>query len=430
MPTDPFWGIAQHHVLTLEDGLDLGRLENSFKKLTRKHPILRRYFVKEEKGWTQYEQETAFHSILVKDLTDVAEKDRKARYLEIEQEMLADLRLDSAPLMRIAVTKLGKNSYELLVLIHMLLTDGTTSGLVNAELLDYYLHPEKEVQEDRRYDTYVKDVSNLEKSGILDEHRRFWNKHVEGKPLVCPVDKEEGPDIVSSESVSIFKNLIADFGVETGWKRDNFFYFHMIGLYRCLARWTGETNPAVVFRLHRRNMGFKTDFSNVVGRFAGEVPLRMAIEAGKSPAEQVRLFQTFFKEIPAGGLTYELLAYNGLLPPARKVSPIVLNYQPYKVMLELPQEILDTLKVRQFESPDHTRFYQFDFIIRENADQLVTIIKYSKNQYNDSTVENFMNEWRQETKAVLTEDASKTAAAGRDTGHVRDENMQIAKGVI
>lgn len=428
MPNDPFWGIAQHHVLTTDNELDLERLEDSFRKLIKKHPMLRRYFIKEEKGWTQYEQETAFHPILVKDLTDVAEKDWKMHFGEIEREMLAGLRLDAAPLMRIAVAKLGKNSYELLVLVHMLLTDGITSGIVNAELLYYYQHPDKEVHEDRRYDAYVKDAANLEKSEVVDEHRRFWSKHVEGQPLVCPVDKEGGPDIVSSEAVSVFKNLVADFGVETGWKRDNFFYFHMIGLYRCLAKWAGNESPAVVFRLHRRNTGFEGDYSNTVGRFAGEVPLRMTLESGKSATEQAKLFQKLFREVPAAGLTYELLAYKGLLPPARKISPIVLNYQPFKVMSELPQEILDTLKVRQFESPDHTRFYQFDFIIRENADQLVTIIKYSKNQYHESTIENFMNAWRHETRAVLTEDAVKSAVPG--TERVEDKNAQIVKSVL
>jgi len=174
----------------------------------------------------------------------------------------------------------------------------------------------------------------------------------------------------------------------------------MVGLYRYLAKWTGNKNPVAAFRLHRRNIGQQNDYLDVAGRFAGEIPLRLSLESEVS--EQVGLFQNLFRKIPSGGLTYEILAYQGLLPVARNVSPIVVNYQPYS-MSSLPQDILDTLKVRQFESSEHDRFYQIDLIVRENKDQIVIIAKYSRNQFEDSTIENIVHEWRQMTEAVISE---------------------------
>lgn len=425
MGEDPFWGIAQHHIMTIEDELDLGRLENSFKKLVQKHPVLKRYFIKRDGGWAQYEQEAALSSIVFKDLSLFDEHEKKTHLLKTEQELLESLKVDSAPLMKVAAFRYGKGRYKLMILIHMLITDGITSMLMNKELLHYYRYPEEIVHPDRRYDDYVREASALEGSGALEDHLKFWQKHVQGEPLVCPLDKQEGDDIMSSEEVLVFKYGFHDFGIEADSKMYNFFYFLMVGLYRHLSKWTGSGVPVVVFRLHRRDTGFKGDYSDVAGRFAGEVPLRMPVDPAASVEEQVKRFQELFREIPSGGLTYEMLAYKGLLPAARQVSPIVVNYQPF-VSADLPQEVLDTLEVKQFESPNHTRFYQLDLIIRVNMHQITVIIKYSRHHYNDVTIRNFMSEWKQSTIAVLADNEQGLVPACNDVLHITDKGPQDA----
>jgi len=242
---------------------------------------------------------------------------------------------------------------------------------------------------------------------------------------VCPLDKREGDDIISSEEMLVFKYGFHDFGIEADSKMYNFFYFLMVGLYRHLSKWTGSGVPVVVFRLHRRDTGFKGDYSDVAGRFAGEVPLRMPVDPAASVEEQVKRFQELFREIPSGGLTYEMLAYKGLLPAARQVSPIVVNYQPF-VSADLPQDVLDTLEVKQFESPNHTRFYQLDLIIRVNMHQITVIIKYSRHHYDDVTIRNFMSEWKQSTIAVLADNEQGLVPACNDVLHIADESPQDA----
>jgi len=223
MGTDPLWGIAQHHALNMEDGLDLERLKNSFKKVIQKHPVLRRYFTPERGEWIQYEQESPVERIDFYDLTGLDEEERKKRLSVIEQELIADLKIDSAPLMRVAVAQYEKSKYELIILTHMLITDGLTSLLLNKDLLDFYWHPEKISQNDSRYDSYVKEVADLEKSEVLKDHREFWNKQVLGQPMMCPIDKSDGPDIISSEKVFVSKFTFHNIGIDTEVKRNKFF---------------------------------------------------------------------------------------------------------------------------------------------------------------------------------------------------------------
>ncbi len=82
------------------------------------------------------------------------------------------------------------------------------------------------------------------------------------------------------------------------------------------------------------------------------------------------------------------MAQEKLLPFAHEVSPIRLNYQPYK---SLGQTAIT--KTHLFEPPEHKRLYLWDLIVRKEENHLLIIVRYSNRLHRRSTIKNFVEEW-------------------------------------
>jgi hypothetical protein len=176
-----------------------------------------------------------------------------------------------------------------------------------------------------------------------------------------------------------------------------------VGLYRLLAKRVPGDDPVIAHRMNRRYLSSIGEYGDVVGRFAGDLPLRFSVTSPSSAREQIRKFQALLQSLPMGALTYEIMALEGMMPPPRALSPIVLNHQPWEVQVAAPHLTIET-KSHQFELSSYERLYKLDFVFRLKKDLLVLIVKYSENLHTLETIKKLSAELIETVRQVVLEE--------------------------
>ncbi|HDN26375.1 MAG TPA: SDR family NAD(P)-dependent oxidoreductase, partial [Thioploca sp.] len=394
--TDPVFHIVQH--LQWEaDEFEFKRFEQSLQKVSDKHATLRLSFMKKAEEWIQREHENVPITVGYEDLTHCGDNTTEQRLLEIEQALHSKLQIHSPPLWACSVVAFRSGQIKVIMVIHHLIADGVTLSIINKDCLEFYYDPEKEVIErGPGYASYVTEMRQLEESALIKDHLEFWQAQISEGGITCPTDFQKGPNNLACEEKYDAIHSLVDLGIDRSKAKSQLFDYFCVGLYQYLGKWTNHKKPVIVHRLHRRNMGLKEQYHDVIGWFAGNVPLSLNVE--QPLCEQILSFQKQRREMPMDGVTYEILSNQGLLPSAEEVGPITLNYQPESFASKgLNQEI------NLFESPAHDRLHLLNVIMNVKGDRLKVIVRYSNNFHNPSTIEKFVQQWMQTTKEVILE---------------------------
>ncbi len=394
--TDPVLHIVQR--LQWEaDEFDFKRFEQSLQKVSDKHAALRLSFMETAGEWVQREHENVSIKVGYEDLTSCDDNTTEQRLLEIEQALHSKLQIHSAPLWGCSVVAFRSGQIKVIMVIHHLIADGVTLSIINKDCLEFYHNPDKEVIKiGPGYASYVTEMKQLEESALIKDHLEFWQAQISEGGITCPTDFQKGPNNLACEEKYDTIHSLVDLGINNSKEKSQLFDYFCVGLYQYLGKWTNHKKPVIVHRLHRRNMGLKEQYHDVIGWFAGNVPLSLNVE--QPLCEQILSFQKQRREMPMDGVTYEILSNQGLLPSAEEVGPITLNYQPESFASKgLNQEI------HLFESPAHDRLHLLNVIMNVKGDRLKVIVRYSNNFHNRSTIEKFVQQWMQTTKEVILE---------------------------
>jgi FkbH-like protein len=395
--TEPVWHIVQHLQIT-EPEFQVKRFEQSLQKLIDNHAVLRFSFLRKEGVWVQQEHEKVSIAVGYEDLSVSDDKTIQQRVLEIEQTLNNQLQIHAPPLLACTVAAIKPGQYRVIMVIHHLIADGVSLSLMHREWFDIYQNPDKQSLKENKlsYADYVTEMNWLEKSTPIKTHLAFWQAQIRSMEMVCPTDYQKGPNNIASQETYETIQSWLDLGIDISKVKSQLFDYIVVGLYQCLATWTNHKMPVITHRLHRRNMDLQEQYTEVVGWFAGDIPLSLNVEQAVS--EQIVNLQKQLREVPMGGVTYEILTNQGLLPPAYEVGPIRLNYQPVSLMPLLKNVELAS---HLFESPTHDRLYWLDIVMRVNQAHFQVILRYSKNLHNQNTIEKLVQEWLLLIKGVI-----------------------------
>ncbi|GAX60235.1 polyketide synthase/nonribosomal peptide synthetase [Candidatus Scalindua japonica] len=394
---DPVWYIVQSYKTHFNEGFEIGRFKDSLQRVVNKHAVLRNTFLLEKGKWTQYEQENTEPSVIYEDVSNLDDNAKRKRFKDIERKLNRMLKIHTAPLLSCGVAALGEGQYQVIFVIHHLIADGASIELVRKELFEFYQNPEMNIGEiDRQYAKYVDELFQLERNGVIVDHEKFWSKRIEGIQRKFPVDFNNGPNNIASEKEYSARYSFAELGVEDSRQKSSFFDYLSVGLYHCLSKWSKQKKLVITHRLHRRDTGLNGQYHNAMGWFAGDVPISLAFEQETSVRGLIQDFKEKYRQIPMGGVTYEILSNQGLLPYAHEIGPVRLNYQP-----EINTSNIKNVETHIFESPGHDRLYLLDLIVRMRKDHLVLIARYSRNKYRHITIKKLVSEWMQMTKLII-----------------------------
>lgn len=399
----PLWGINAQVKFRTETPMDLSRFKHAYEKLIQTHTVLRLTF----SGSTRAPEisETVQADIPIEAISDMDRARQKTRLAEIEGELAAGIHIESAPLMRLKLVETSENEYVLVSAIHMLIADGRTFEIFMESLFRSYFQEERPVAEKTDgYLDYLKALRQIENSSKLNDHKKFWIGQVPSAPHRFPLNGAGGRPMVGNETVSVVSLTFDDLGITSRKQLGRLFYTVSTGLYAALGDRTGNNNPVIFHRLHRRNLNHYGVFADAAGRFAGDFPLCLPLTeqvGGKGGDEKwlIDAFQEKFSQVPLQGLTYELLTDKREIE-VDESGFLLLNFQP-----DIPRlNGLVDIKWRQYESGSLERRYLMDLIVRVKKTSLTIISKYSENVLKKETADEFVAAWTDRIKTLVSKD--------------------------
>jgi acyl transferase domain-containing protein/ubiquinone/menaquinone biosynthesis C-methylase UbiE len=384
---NPVWHIVHSVRMKLDGGLDLQRLKACLQQLVARHASLRNSFKRENGSWFQEEGDTYSVPVFLVHGSglDTHQRNDLVKTLRSELHTCVDGR--TRVNLSCGVVDLGNFRYQFILVLQHLVADGLSMLRLQRDLFESYLNSESEPLKpvaDNRIYTYLEEIEARLTPAVLNEHKKFWQTHIDSPRYSIPSDQEhtvEFLDDVASESEYRVKVPMSAFGWPASRSKREFF-LHLSGaLYQCLSAWAGLPDIVVAHRLHRRNIGSKNDFSDVLGWFAGDVPIKVTVNPKDPLSETAATFRDRFASVSMGGLSYEMLANAGDIPHCHEVCPVRLNYFPGGLVMDDVETEFD-----KFEAPSHRRLYVLDLIVSPNETECLFLVRYSRKCFPEASM--------------------------------------------
>jgi natural product biosynthesis luciferase-like monooxygenase protein len=286
---NPHTGIdIEQLVCSLPETVDVDALRYACQRLVDRHPVLRTSL-----SWEKLERpiqsvhaqvEAPFHLI---DLTTLEPDGRKQRFDGFfEEDRIAGIRLDQAPLCRFTLIKLGNTDFTLIITFHHVAMDGRSfPRILNEVFNDYDARREGksiDFPEGKAYTDYLTWLDNLD----LDKAERFWRDYLRGFVLANQVPEldpsateETGRDeeeiVLSVETTEALRALA---------KREQITLNTVVQGAWALMLSRYSASGDVVFGATRACRNFAPDTADMVGTFINTLPVRVHVEGNEQIA--------------------------------------------------------------------------------------------------------------------------------------------------
>ncbi|MCD9188135.1 MAG: amino acid adenylation domain-containing protein [Pyrinomonadaceae bacterium] len=406
-------------LLHLKGDLQFDALQKAFRALIDRHASLRTRFTEIEGEPYQIVENRIGFEIGIEDR-------RGANRNEIEKEIKAEagkgFDLKKAGFLRVRMWQTGEKEYELLIVIHHIITDGWSMGIIVRHLAEYYRRfiQEKtaEISLDYgaenllpTYGDYAEwQIAQLEE-GRFDEALKFWKDELQGIG--------EGSSIAYDLSRSVnptneggLKNFDLDEETSENLKRianEQGATLYMVlaaALKILLWRYSGEQDISIGTPVANRG---NEETSGIVGFFVNTLVIRSKIDPENT-------FNEFLDQVKAKTLSaldaqqipFEKLVeilhperdWNGI--PFIKVMLILQNFALEKI--ELPN-----LEIRPTETYSGKAKLDLVFNLHEENDRICGNIEFSKELYKTESIERLAKQFTNLLKN-LSESNLKTIA--------------------
>ncbi|NSL85714.1 amino acid adenylation domain-containing protein [Chitinophaga sp. Mgbs1] len=330
----PEAGAAYHMpgIFELQGQPDIAALNNAFATLINRHEILRSVFREQESGEVRQvilAPDSIFSSIPVMENADEA-----MLAAAITAAVNRPFDLSAGPLLRTALYHNGKGKYILLYVMHHIISDGWSVGIMLKELITLYnsfrtgSRPELSPLKLQYRDYAAWQQSRLHEEDGAD--RSWWQQQLSGvlPVLEMPADRPRpalksynGGSTSMEISAAVLQSLKA-----TGSKEGNTLFMQLLtAVYVLLHRYSGQDDIIIGSPVAGRN---HADLEDQLGLFLNTLPLRMQLN-------------------PAGSFTE-------LLQQVRRLTLDAFAHQQYPF-----EEMLDSLQL----TPDLSRSPLFDVMI-------------------------------------------------------------------
>ncbi|MFB1485352.1 amino acid adenylation domain-containing protein, partial [Corallococcus sp. RDP092CA] len=197
-------------VLRLKGSLDVMALEQSFTELVRRHESLRTSFHVVNGQATQVIHLAVSLPLAVINLSDIPEPERHEEVRRLaDEEAVHPFQLATGPLLRVKLLKLDEEEHILLLVMHHIVSDGWSMGVLVREMAAFYesfangrtpVLPELPVQ----YADYAGWQRGWLQGEVLEKQLGYWKRQLTGAPsaLELPTDRPR-PAVQTSNGGSV-----------------------------------------------------------------------------------------------------------------------------------------------------------------------------------------------------------------------------------
>jgi amino acid adenylation domain-containing protein len=362
-------------VLLRQSGpLDLSALERALNEIIRRHEVLRTTYAEVAGEPAQHVQAAAALALSLKDFSDLppAESEAKARE-EARAEARRPFDLSQAPLLRARVLRLGSEEHLILLLMHHVVIDPWSLGVMLRELSSLYAAytrgepstlPELQLQ----YADYARWERAWLGSEALEKLLGYWREQLRGPLPILDVPASGARtgrgSRASKECPLAIEKVVFDRLRALGREESATLYMTLLTAYAVLLHGlTGEEDVVVTSPMANR---IGLELEPLVGFFANTVALRTSLAgeptfrellrrvrrvAFDAYAHQAMPFEVLLEELNGdaaealGRVSFSMLS----LPPGPSAVEGGPLYQPEEVGLS----VVDVdLSLRLWETPE------------------------------------------------------------------------------
>src|SRR5229473_3288388 len=271
--------------MRLRGELNLEALGRSFDEIVRRHEVLRTSFPAEGGEPVERIGEAERVEIPVIDVSGMREEAREEEARELGRRTGEErFVLETGPVLRVRVVKLGEQEHVLLLTLHHIVSDGWSVGIMVREFSELYEGyaegRESRLEEPRlQYADYAVWQREWLKGEVLEEQLSYWREELKGlEVLELPTDygrpaqaSHRGglvPFRLSEELTRGLRGVSQEQGV-------TLFMTLLAGFQVLLARYSGQKDIAVGTDVANRNW---LESEDLPGFFVNQLVLRSRVE--------------------------------------------------------------------------------------------------------------------------------------------------------
>ena len=299
----PTYNLAD--VVRLEGALDVAALRRALAELLERHEALRLRFRDEDgESYAEVESTVPLERVLVeRDLRDLTQAERPVRVRDLLREEAArPFDLEHAPLLRVLLVREADDRYVLSLVVHHLVSDGWSLGVIVRDLTTLYLGPaggpDSSAALLQPLRTTYADFALWERrergAAELEPLLAYWRDALRGAPLELVLPQPEAAGAAPGHGrtgvvpLSLEPDLIPDLERLAGSRGATLFMALFAAFHAALARVSGQGDLVIGTPLAHRD---RPEWEDLVGMFASALPLRMraAGDASSPPCSSGRV---------------------------------------------------------------------------------------------------------------------------------------------
>jgi amino acid adenylation domain-containing protein len=383
----------------LNGELDIDALEQSFQKLIDRHEILRTCFVENGESVPMQSilrEEEVHFKLASSDLRNSTNQEEQLKQA-IREDQQISFDLTKGPLIRASLFHLGEHKWVFSFVIHHLISDGWSTGiLVNEISVLYNSLVRKKETELPPLKLQYKDYSSWQQAQLLskdmEEAKIYWLKQFAGSLPVLEMSGDyRRPSIKTYSGGSVTRKI--DSGIirkikQSAKELDATLYMSLLaGVYALLYRYTGQSDiilgTPVAGRTH-------SDLEDQIGLYVNTLALRTRFKGEYSYIELLRAVH----EVTLNAFAYECYPFD-LLVDELQLSMDMSRNALFDVMVILHNNDGNQIQARAMEgiqlSPHpgfdkQTGLFDLDFDFREVGEDLHLTLKYNGDIYKEQSV--------------------------------------------
>jgi len=395
----------------LEGELDLDALQSSLDTILARHEILRTRFLERDGQVVQDILPQASLPLQVVDLSALPETEREGDlYNRVQKEVQKPFDLAQGPLLRAGLYRLGPLEHVALLVMHHIISDGWSMGVLFSELTGLYtaFHEGKSSPLPRlpiQYADYAAWQRFWLRGEVLEEQLAYWKKNLAGLPpvLELPTDRPR-PAVQTSRGAVLTFQIPPDLaGAARELARDEnaTIFMILLAVFKVLlARYSGQEDIPVGTALANRT---RAEVEGLIGFFVNTLVLRADLSGEPSFRELLeRVRETCLGAYAHQDLPFEVLVET--LQPQRDLSHNPLFQVMFVLDPPIPESSrLPGLSVTALEAHPGTATFDLTLSLSNAPDGLRGSLEYNTDLWDAATMARLVEHY-QAILAAVTRD--------------------------
>ena len=282
-------GNSAYHMtarVRLSGALDVGVLARSFSEVVRRHESLRTVFQSKQGRAAQLVQAKLEVPLKTVDLesSEVRRREEEVRDL-LQQEVDGCFDLESGPLLRVLLLRLGAEEHVMQLTMHHIISDGWSMRVLLGEVAtlyrSYVLDQESPLAELKiQYPAYAVWQREWLEGGGVEKQLEYWRKQLSGlEALELPTDHPR-PKVLGhngrTESLTLSPEMSGDLKKLARRENVTLFMLLLAGFQVLLSRYTNQTDIGLGTPIANRNC---EEIEGLIGFFVNTLVMRVNLDA-------------------------------------------------------------------------------------------------------------------------------------------------------